>query len=44
LADAEIRVLYAPQVLDCLKASRYGYYFEDMKLGPCPDGMGQSLI
>jgi thymidylate synthase ThyX len=47
LADAEIRVLYATgdkSVLNCLKSSRYGHFFEDFKIEDCPDGIGKSLV
>jgi hypothetical protein len=44
LADAEIRVLYTPQVLECLKSSRYGHFFEGYQMEDCPDGIGQSLV
>jgi hypothetical protein len=47
LADAEIRVLYASgdhSVLSCLKASRYGHFFENFKTEDCPDGIGHSLV
>jgi thymidylate synthase ThyX len=47
LADAEIRVLYTSGdhgVLDCLKSSRYGHFFEDFKTEECSDGIGLSLI
>ena len=47
LADAEIRVLYTTgdkSVLNCLKASRYGYFFKDFEVEDCPDGIGESLI
>jgi thymidylate synthase ThyX len=42
LADAEIRTIYC-QVLNELKRSRYGYYFDDYDLVDSPDGMGQIL-
>lgn len=41
-ADAEIREIYEP-VLDALKSSRYGHYFEDYSTIPAPDGMGTVL-
>jgi thymidylate synthase ThyX len=47
LADAEIRVLYTSpdhSVLSCLKASRYGHFFEDFKTEGCLDGIGMSLV
>jgi thymidylate synthase ThyX len=47
LADAEIRVLYATgdkSVLSCLKSSRYGHFFDDLKIEDCPDGIGKSLV
>jgi thymidylate synthase ThyX len=47
LADAEIRVLYTSgehSVLNCLKNSRYGYFFGDFKTEDCPDGIGKSLV
>jgi thymidylate synthase ThyX/intein/homing endonuclease len=43
-ADAEIRNLYAPHVLQALQLSRYGYFFDDMQLAPSPDGIGQIVI
>jgi thymidylate synthase ThyX len=47
LADAEIRVMYTTgdkSVLNCLKSSRYGHYFENYKIEDCPDGIGSSLV
>jgi thymidylate synthase ThyX len=40
-ADAEIRCLYAPYVLECLQNSRYKHFFRYLKLEPSPDGIGQ---
>lgn len=42
-ADAEIRES-AAETLRCLKRSAYGSQFDDMVLGPSPDGLGEVLI
>jgi thymidylate synthase ThyX len=44
LADAEIRVLYSPQVLDCLKSSRYGHFFSHLQIEDSPDGIGKVIV